>query len=117
MINPYVEQLENIISAFVNNIYKEVPPTEEEFLEKATLLRNANAPIMPVSDDEFAEIISRLKQSLVIQMDIGVYINDRNNGHQSWLPSKRADFDFFFGTDIRSIWKKLNIGIRELQQI
>ena len=96
MINPYVEQLENIISAFVNNIYKEVPPTEEEFLEKATLLRNANAPIMPVSDDEFAEIISRLKQSLVIQMDIGVYINDRNNGHQSWLPSKRADFDFFF---------------------
>lgn len=51
---------------------------------------------MPVSDDEFAEIISRLKQSLVIQMDVGVYINDRNNGHQSWLPSKRADFDFFF---------------------
>ena len=96
MINPCVEQLENIISAFVNNIYKEIPPTEEEFLEKATLLRNANAPIMPVSDDEFAEIISRLKQSLVIQMDVGVYINDRNNGHQSWLPSKRADFDFFF---------------------
>ena len=96
MINPYVEQLENTISAVVNNIYKEVPPTEEEFLEKATLLRNANACIMPVSDDEFAEIISRLKQSLVIQMDIGVYINDRNNGHQSWLPSKRADFDFFF---------------------
>ena len=31
MINPYVEQLENIISTFVNNIYKEVPPTEEEF--------------------------------------------------------------------------------------
>lgn len=52
MINPCVEQLENIISAFVNNIYKEIPPTEEEFLEKATLLRNANAPIMPVSDDE-----------------------------------------------------------------
>lgn len=96
MVNTYVEQLENIISAFVNNIYKEIPPTEEEFLEKATLLRKANATIMPVSDDEFAEIISRLKQSLVIQMDIGVYINDRNNGHQSWLPSKRADFDFFF---------------------
>lgn len=96
MINPYVEQLENIISAFVNNIYKEVPPTEEEFLKEATKIRNANSSIMPVSDDEFAEIISRLKQSLVIQMDIGVYINDRNNGHQSWLPSKRADLDFFF---------------------
>ena len=96
MINPNVEQLESLISAVVNNLYKEVPPTEDEFLEKATLLRNTNAPIMPVSDDEFAEIISRLKQSLVIQMDVGVYINDRNNGHQSWLPSKRADFDFFF---------------------
>ena len=29
-------------------------------------------------------------------MDVGVYINDRNNGHQSWLPAKRAQFDFFF---------------------
>ena len=57
MINPYVEQLENIISAFVNNIYKEIPPTEEEFLEKATLLRNANASIMPVSDNEFLSVL------------------------------------------------------------
>ena len=32
MINPCVEQLENIISAFINNMYKEIPPTEEEFL-------------------------------------------------------------------------------------
>ena len=96
MINPCVEQLENIISAFINNMYKEIPPTEEEFLEKATLLRNANDLIMHVTDSEFEEIIARLKQSLVIQMDVGVYINDRNNGHQSWLPAKRADFDFFF---------------------
>lgn len=96
MRNPFVEQLENIISAHVNYIYQEVPPTEEEFLEKATSLRNASAQIMPVSDDEFEEIISRLRESLVIQMDVGVYINDCDNGHQSWLPSKRADFDFFF---------------------
>ena len=44
MINPNVEQLESLISAVVNNLYKEVPPTEDEFLEKATLLRNTNAP-------------------------------------------------------------------------
>ena len=43
MINPNVEQLESLISAVVNNLYKEVPPTEDEFLEKATLLRNTNA--------------------------------------------------------------------------
>ena len=85
MINPCVEQLENIISAFINNMYKEIPPTEEEFLEKATLLRNTNDIIMHVTDSEFEEIIARLKQSLVIQMDVGVYINDRSNGHQSWL--------------------------------
>ena len=58
MSNPCVEQLENIISAYVNNIYKEIPPTEEEFIEKATLLRDANAQIMPVSDDEFEEIMA-----------------------------------------------------------
>ena len=96
MANPNVEQLENTISAYINTVYKEVPPTEEEFVEKADLLRQANAVLMPVSDQEFKEILTRLRQSLVIQMDVGVYINDRNNGHQSWLPSKRARFDFFF---------------------
>ena len=94
MNNPNVEQLENTISAYVNTVYKEVPPTEEEFKEKAELLRKSNELLMPVSDDEFNEILVRLRQNLVIQMDVGVYINDRNNGHQSWLPAKRADFDF-----------------------
>lgn len=83
MNNPNVEQLENTISAYVNTVYKEVPPTEEEFKEKAELLRKSNELLMPVSDDEFNEILVRLRQNLVIQMDVGVYINDRNNGHQS----------------------------------
>lgn len=96
MANPNVEQLENTISAYINTVYKEVPPTEEEFIEKATLLRNANSMLMPVTDQEFTDILKRLRQNLVIQMDVGVYINDRNNGHQSWLPAKRATFDFFF---------------------
>ena len=96
MSNPSVEQLENTISAYINTVYKEVPPTEEEFVDKAKTLRKSNEVLMPVSDDEFKDILARLRQILVIQMDIGVYINDRNNGHQSWLPAKRADFDFFF---------------------
>lgn len=94
--NPSVEQLENTISAYINSVYKDVPPTEEEFKEKSDLMRASMAAIMPVSDQEYDEILKRLKQTLVIQMDIGTYINDRNNGHQSWLPAKRADFDFFF---------------------
>lgn len=96
MANPSVEQLENIISAYINNLYREVPPTEDEFLEKANIIREMNKPIMPVDDQEFGDILARLRQTLVIQMDVGIYINDRNNGHQSWLPAKRADFDFFF---------------------
>ncbi len=94
--NPNIEQLENTISAYINTVYKEVPPTEEEFKEKAYILRKSNELLMPVSDDEFNDILVRLRQSLVIQLDVGVYINDRNNGHQSWLPAKRANFDFFF---------------------
>ena len=27
MNNPFFEELDNIISAFVNNFYKEIPPT------------------------------------------------------------------------------------------
>ena len=94
--NPSVEKLESTISAYINSVYKDVPPTEEEFKEKADMMRISMSAIMPVSDQEYSEILKRLKQNLVIQMDVGIYINDRNNGHQSWLPSKRADFDFFF---------------------
>ncbi len=96
MSNPSVDQLESTILAYINSVYRDVPPTEEEFIEKATLIRKNNESLMPVSDQEFKDILTRLQLTLVIQMDVGVYINDRDNGHQSWLPAKRADFDFFF---------------------
>ena len=91
-----VEQLESIIAVCINNLYKDVPPTEEEFKEKALFIRDNSMAIASVSDEEFSEILSRLRQNLTIQLGVGEYINDRNNGHQSWLPAKRADFDFFF---------------------
>ncbi len=96
MSNPSVEQLEDVISAYINSVYKDVLPTEEEFISRAEQVRKANAMLMPVTDSEFRDIILRLKQSVVIKMDVGVYINDSENGHQSWLPSRRADVDFFF---------------------
>ena len=52
--------------------------------------------VFPVTDSEFQEILIRLKTNLVIQMDIGVFINDRNRGHKSWLPARRSELDFFF---------------------
>ncbi|MCI8601871.1 MAG: Z1 domain-containing protein [Oscillospiraceae bacterium] len=96
MPNSNAEQLERIISASINSVYKDVPPTEDEFREQADLIRNSMSSFLPVSDHEYAQILNRLKQTLVVLMDIGVCINDRNSGHQSWLPAKRADFDFFF---------------------
>lgn len=96
MINPNVEKLENIISAAINTDYKEVPPSEEEFNSKAADLRKTLDAVMHVTDDEYTGIIARLMKRIVIQMDVGVFIKDGKNGHQSWLPSKRADFDFYF---------------------
>ena len=52
--------------------------------------------MFPVTDEEFADVLVRLRAAIVIQMDVGVFINDRNTSHKSWLPSRRADLDFFF---------------------
>ena len=95
MSNPNIAMLENVISAAVSTQYKEVPPTEEEFINLAQTMR-ANMSAFAVTDDEFADILVRLRASIVIQMDVGVFINDRNTPHKSWLPARRADLDFFF---------------------
>lgn len=96
MLNPNVKMLENVISAAVNTQYQEIPPTEEEFISLADDMRTSMSMSFPVSDDEFNDILFRLRSTLVIQMDVGVFINDRNTPHQSWLPARRADLDFFF---------------------
>ena len=95
MSNPNIAMLENVISAAVSTQYKEVPPAEEEFINLAQTMR-ANMSAFAVTDDEFADILVRLRASIVIQMDVGVFINDRNTPHKSWLPARRADLDFFF---------------------
>lgn len=95
MVNPNVIMLENVISAAVNTQYKDVPPTEEEFKTLAQTMRS-NMATFPVSNEEFEEILFRLRSTIVIQMDVGVFINDRNTPHKSWLPARRADLDFFF---------------------
>lgn len=90
------EVLANIISAAVNTKYKEVPPNEAEFLEMAVKMRGDMENTFPVADEEFQEVLTRLKTNLVIQMDVGIYINDRNRGHKSWLLARRSELEFFF---------------------
>ena len=96
VIENNIEAIEGIILSAINTKYKEIPPSEEEFMGLAKVLRMSNQAIFPVSDEDFAAIIRRLKSIIVIKMDVGVYINDRNKKHQSWLPARRADIDFFF---------------------
>lgn len=96
MVGSNMEIIENIISAAVNTKYQEVPPNEAEFLAEANAIRTSMESMLPVTDAEFEVILTHLKTNLVIQMDIGVYINDRNRGHKSWLPARRAQLDFFF---------------------
>ena len=90
------EALEKMISAGINSAYPTIPPTETEFNEKTAELRTVLSAMYPVSDEEFEGIKRRLREHIAVQMDIGVYIQDRNNGHQSWLPAKKSQFDFFF---------------------
>jgi hypothetical protein len=96
MPNHNVEMLENLVSVAVNTRYKEVPPSEAEFIEQAQLVRSGMAAFCPVTEPEFQTVIKRLEESLVIKMDVGTYIDDRKGGYQSWLPARRADTEFFF---------------------
>ncbi|HAG10721.1 MAG TPA: endonuclease [Desulfotomaculum sp.] len=95
-MNLNIEQLENMISAAINTKYKELPPTEDEFLIMASSIRDSLNILYPVSDEEFQDLLRRLASYLVIQMDVGVYINDNKQEHKSWLPARRADLEFFF---------------------
>ena len=88
--------LETLISVTVNSQFKDNPPTEEQFKLIATEIRKSNVNICPVTDEEFMNILQRLMETLVVQMDVGVYINDRNTPHKSWLPGRRANIDFFY---------------------
>lgn len=69
MSNPNIAMLENIISAAVSTQYKEVPPTEEEFLALAQTMRMSMG-MFPVTDEEFADVLVRLRAAIVIQMDV-----------------------------------------------
>ncbi|WP_409294051.1 Z1 domain-containing protein [Peribacillus sp. SCS-26] len=84
--------LERFITVALNTKFPLNPPSEEEFLNEANLLRMA----MPISDEEFSQVKKNLKAALMITMDVGVYVYDENSDHQSWLPSRRAELDFYY---------------------
>lgn len=95
-MNQNVEILERFILAALDSKYKESPPSEEQFIEIANSLRESNKKLIPVLDDEYTGVLRRLRANVVISMDVGIFIDDRNSGHKSWLPASRADVNFFF---------------------
>ncbi|MGO4182187.1 Z1 domain-containing protein [Paenibacillus sp. TAF43_2] len=92
MLSQNGQMLERFISITMNTKYQVEPPTEEQFMDEANALR-VN---MQVSDEEFEQIIRNLKAVLPITMDVGIYITEQNGDHQSWLPARRADLDFYY---------------------
>lgn len=95
MVGTNSELLEGIISTTINTKYPDIPPTEAEFDTEVNALRQSLAVLYPVSDEEFAEIKRKLKANIVVQMDLGVLIKDRQQ-HLPWLSARRSTFDFFF---------------------
>jgi hypothetical protein len=103
-----ITQLEGMISSSVNKEYPDYPPTEVQFEEMAVKIRQLLHPMYPVSDEEYGEIRRKLKAKVVVQMDLGIAITDNKRPHQSWLPSRRANLDFFF-------WKRYKIYLEEVK--
>ncbi|SHJ73922.1 Z1 domain-containing protein [Clostridium amylolyticum] len=91
-----MEMIERFISAAINTKYKEVPPTETQFMSEADTIRNMTQSTIQLTDEEYESILKKLKASTVIIMDDGVYIFDPDSKHQSWLPARRADIEFFY---------------------
>ncbi|RUS48856.1 Z1 domain-containing protein [Cohnella sp. AR92] len=92
MLSQAAQMLERFISVAVNTKYPDAPPSEDEFIAEANALRAA----FPIPDEEFAQVVKNLKAALVITMDVGVYISNKNSDHQSWLPGRRAEIDFYY---------------------
>ncbi|GHV35218.1 endonuclease [Synergistales bacterium] len=108
MATTNIEQLGGMISSSINKEYPDYPPTEAQFEGMATRIRQLLHPMYSVSDEEFAEIRRKLKATVVVQMDLGIAITDNKRPHQSWLPSRRADLDFFF-------WKRYKTYLEEVK--
>ena len=95
MASAMADALENIISAYINSIYQDVPPTEEQFNKDAEMMRTSNS-YLPVSDLEFETIKAHLKSTTVMILDDGVMLPDPDNGHKPWVAARRAEIDPFY---------------------
>jgi glycerophosphoryl diester phosphodiesterase len=104
MLSQTAQILERFIAISINTKYPTTPPDEETFLSEANTIRST----MSVSDEEFQQVLKNLKAAMQISMDVGVFISDQSNDHQSWLPSRRAEIDFYY-------WNRYKRYLEEVQ--
>jgi hypothetical protein len=88
--------IKNTIEAQLNVLYPKEPPTEEELQKNAEFTRNLYKAQFSISDEAFQRILKELRESREVKLDVGTYITDEENHHQSWLPARRANIEFFF---------------------
>ncbi len=105
-----------MLFGYINAVFDKQTPTEKEFSDAADTVREANKSIAPVSDKEFENIKKKAREHIVVQQDVGIALPDLSNGHNSWLPARRADIDFFFWNrykeylEIEKHWNKTDIA-------
>jgi hypothetical protein len=104
MLSQNAQLLERFIAITINTKFQTIPPDEETFLSEANNIRAT----MSVSDEEFQQVLKNLKSAMQISMDVGVFISDQSNDHQSWLPSRRAEIDFYY-------WNRYKTYLEEVQ--
>lgn len=96
MNNKNINGLEETLFASLNAKFENQSPDEEEFCSSAQTMRKDLENTWPVSDEDFCNILSRIQQSFAVKIDKGTYIEDTEKPHQSWLPARRSELDFFF---------------------
>lgn len=82
----------NVTIADINTQFRDSLPTEEDVNNTVQKFRS----IYAITDPELEQVIKYIQTLIPIAMDVGTAIQDKTTSHQSWLPYRRADTEFFF---------------------
>jgi hypothetical protein len=76
---------QQILTALMGRI-----PTHTELLETAQSYRSALQILLPVSDDEFSQIVRDIEGQIPIRMGVGQILTDRRKNYSPWYGNRRA---------------------------
>lgn len=76
---------QQILTALMGRI-----PTHIELLETAQSYRSALQILLPVSDDEFSQIVRDIEGQIPVRMGVGQILTDRRKNYSPWYGNRRA---------------------------